>query len=119
MTASVTVGRALRYADGSARGLLHHQKGHGPCGLAGDRRKVERPPGHARRYGRPRQSHGFLTTAAKAFAVPMAAVHVVGCVTVFVSTVTAPLIHPWRDPCAGSLGTGLGRLTRPDDAIRA
>jgi hypothetical protein len=30
MTASVTVGRALRYADGSARGLLHHQRGHGP-----------------------------------------------------------------------------------------
>jgi hypothetical protein len=29
MTASVTVGRALRYADGSARGLLHHQRGHG------------------------------------------------------------------------------------------
>jgi hypothetical protein len=28
MTASVTVGRALRYADGSARGLLHHQRGH-------------------------------------------------------------------------------------------
>ena len=29
MTASVTVGRALRYADGSARGLLHHHRGHG------------------------------------------------------------------------------------------
>lgn len=29
MTASVTVGRALRYADGSARGLLHHERGHG------------------------------------------------------------------------------------------
>jgi hypothetical protein len=28
MTASVTVGRALRYADGSARGLLHHHMGH-------------------------------------------------------------------------------------------
>ena len=28
MTASVTGGRALRYADGSARGLLHHQHGH-------------------------------------------------------------------------------------------
>ena len=28
MTASVTVGRALRYADGSARGLLHHHTGH-------------------------------------------------------------------------------------------
>jgi hypothetical protein len=27
MTASVTVGRALRYADGSARGLLHHHPG--------------------------------------------------------------------------------------------
>jgi len=27
MTASVTVGRALRYADGSARGLLHHHRG--------------------------------------------------------------------------------------------
>jgi hypothetical protein len=30
MTASVTVGRALRYADGSARGLLHHHMGHSP-----------------------------------------------------------------------------------------
>jgi hypothetical protein len=30
MTASVTIGRALRYADGSARGLLHHQQGHSP-----------------------------------------------------------------------------------------
>ena len=30
MTASVTVGRALRYAEGSARGLLHHHWGHGP-----------------------------------------------------------------------------------------
>jgi len=28
MTASVTVVRALRYADGSARGLLHHHLGH-------------------------------------------------------------------------------------------
>ena len=28
MTASVTNGRALRYAEGSARGLLHHQRGH-------------------------------------------------------------------------------------------
>ena len=28
MTASVTHGRALRYAEGSARGLLHHQRGH-------------------------------------------------------------------------------------------
>ncbi|WAP68148.1 hypothetical protein [Jiella pelagia] len=29
MTASATVGRALRYAEGSARGLLHHHQGHG------------------------------------------------------------------------------------------
>ena len=29
MTASATVGRALRYAEGSARGLLHHHRGHG------------------------------------------------------------------------------------------
>jgi hypothetical protein len=28
MTASVTPGRALRYAGGSARGLLHHHPGH-------------------------------------------------------------------------------------------
>jgi len=28
MTASVTHGRALRYAKGSARGLLHHVLGH-------------------------------------------------------------------------------------------
>jgi hypothetical protein len=28
MTASVTHGRALRYAEGSARGLLHHYPGH-------------------------------------------------------------------------------------------
>jgi len=28
MTASVTHGRALRYAQGSARGLLHHVLGH-------------------------------------------------------------------------------------------
>lgn len=28
MTASVTYGRALRYAKGSARGLLHHHMGH-------------------------------------------------------------------------------------------
>lgn len=28
MTASVTRGRALRYAGGSARGLLHHNPGH-------------------------------------------------------------------------------------------
>jgi len=28
MTASVTHGRALRYAGGSARGLLHHHPGH-------------------------------------------------------------------------------------------
>jgi hypothetical protein len=28
MTASVTRGRALRYAGGSARGLLHHHPGH-------------------------------------------------------------------------------------------
>lgn len=28
MTASVTRGRALRYAEGSARGLLHHHPGH-------------------------------------------------------------------------------------------
>jgi len=31
MTASVTHGRALRYAEGSARGLLHHQRGHCLC----------------------------------------------------------------------------------------
>ena len=30
MTASVTAGRALRYAGGSARGLLHHHPGHCP-----------------------------------------------------------------------------------------
>ncbi|SMX43868.1 hypothetical protein [Maliponia aquimaris] len=30
MTASVTHGRALRYAEGSARGLLHHHQGHCP-----------------------------------------------------------------------------------------
>ena len=30
MTASVTHGRALRYAGGSARGLLHHHGGHYP-----------------------------------------------------------------------------------------
>ncbi|MCE6967063.1 H-NS family nucleoid-associated regulatory protein [Cereibacter sphaeroides] len=30
MTASVTRGRALRYAGGSARGLLHHHPGHCP-----------------------------------------------------------------------------------------
>jgi len=29
MTASVTNGRALRYAEGSARGLLHQALGHG------------------------------------------------------------------------------------------
>jgi hypothetical protein len=28
MTASVTYGRALRYAEGSARGLIHHVLGH-------------------------------------------------------------------------------------------
>jgi len=28
VTASVTHGRALRYAKGSARGLLHHHPGH-------------------------------------------------------------------------------------------
>jgi len=28
MTTSVTLGRALRYAEGSARGLLHHHRGH-------------------------------------------------------------------------------------------
>jgi hypothetical protein len=28
MTASITHGRALRYAKGSARGLLHHVLGH-------------------------------------------------------------------------------------------
>ncbi|WP_230382927.1 hypothetical protein, partial [Paracoccus shanxieyensis] len=28
VTASVTNGRALRYAEGSARGLLHHVLGH-------------------------------------------------------------------------------------------
>lgn len=28
MAASVTRGRALRYAEGSARGLLHHHPGH-------------------------------------------------------------------------------------------
>lgn len=27
MTASVMIGRALRYADGSARGLLYHTRG--------------------------------------------------------------------------------------------
>ena len=31
MTASVTHGRALRYAKGSARGLLHHNPGHCPA----------------------------------------------------------------------------------------
>ena len=30
MTASVTTGRALRNAGGSARGLLHHHPGHSP-----------------------------------------------------------------------------------------
>ena len=28
MTANVANGRALRYAEGSARGLLHHRPGH-------------------------------------------------------------------------------------------
>ena len=28
MTASVTLGHALRYAGGSARSLLHHHRGH-------------------------------------------------------------------------------------------
>ena len=31
MAASVTTGRALRYAGGSARGLLHHFSGHYLC----------------------------------------------------------------------------------------
>ncbi|WP_296540591.1 hypothetical protein, partial [Rhizorhabdus sp.] len=31
VTASVTNGRALRYAKGSARGLLHHVLGHCPA----------------------------------------------------------------------------------------
>ena len=30
MTANVANGRALRYAEGSARGLLHHRPGHCP-----------------------------------------------------------------------------------------
>ncbi|WP_230383508.1 hypothetical protein, partial [Paracoccus shanxieyensis] len=34
VTASVTNGRALRYAEGSARGLLHHVLGH--CHPAGE-----------------------------------------------------------------------------------
>jgi len=33
MTASVAHGRALRYAKGSARGLLHHHRGHCPIVL--------------------------------------------------------------------------------------
>jgi hypothetical protein len=31
VTASVTHGRALRYAKGSARGLLHNHRGHCPA----------------------------------------------------------------------------------------
>ena len=38
MTASVTIGRALRYADGSARGLLHQELGHGLGHILGNRR---------------------------------------------------------------------------------
>ncbi len=34
MTASLTRGRALRYAGGSARGLLHHHWGHCPLFVA-------------------------------------------------------------------------------------
>ena len=34
VTASVTHGRALRYAEGPARGLLHHHQGH--CPVAGE-----------------------------------------------------------------------------------
>jgi len=38
MTASVTPGRALRYAEGSARGLLHHFTGHYPARCTGSAR---------------------------------------------------------------------------------
>ena len=35
---SVTTGRALRYAGGSARGLLHHFMGHCPLGRSANAR---------------------------------------------------------------------------------
>lgn len=38
MAASVTRGRALRYAEGSARGLLHHHPGHCPYFAMADTR---------------------------------------------------------------------------------
>jgi hypothetical protein len=44
MTASVTYGRALRYAEGSARGLIHHVLGHCPWLFAVHRIPLRRRP---------------------------------------------------------------------------
>jgi hypothetical protein len=43
VTASVTTGRALRYTEGSARGLLHQLPGHDPQALAGAMQDVSSP----------------------------------------------------------------------------
>jgi hypothetical protein len=53
MTASVTAGRALRYAGGSARGLLHHHPGHcRPCAPRTQVRSSRLPAMQHRRVGR-------------------------------------------------------------------
>jgi len=49
VAASITTGRALRYAGGSARGLLHHPMGHCQPIWRNPRRRTprERPPIHS------------------------------------------------------------------------
>jgi hypothetical protein len=51
VTASVTHGRALRYAKGSARGLLHHHPGHCPAIIINNLRLPYK------------QAHGTLATS--------------------------------------------------------
>jgi hypothetical protein len=58
MTASVTHGRALRYAGGSARGLLHHVLGH--CRFDPDMAWV--PPPTGKRGRQPQYSDAAIQT---------------------------------------------------------
>ncbi|WAP69380.1 hypothetical protein [Jiella pelagia] len=57
MTASVTIGRALRYAKGCARSLLHHASRHDPTLLTepmatGAKPETVQIPTAGARYGR-------------------------------------------------------------------
>jgi putative transposase len=94
MTASVTHGRALRYAGGSARSLLHHVVGHYPIALRSPPRgrifHSDRGSQYCSHdYQKILREHGFRASMSG-----KGNCHDTGAVETFFKTITAELI--WR-----------------------